>query len=304
MSFGAVARDYDRLRPSPPPEAVDWLLPARRDVVVDLAAGTGLLTRALSGKVGHVIAVEPDERMRSVLQARSAGVEVLAGRGEAIPLPDATADAVFVSSAWHWMDPELAVPEISRVLRDGGRFGVIWTGREPRIEWLHVDEWFAEAVADRRAAMQQAAGARPGAEATANELAGAEPESPEPMSGLEAVAEGSVSRQRADEFPAEQIPARERIRDGEHRQVRLPDRTHFTNIETQVFRFSRYMPVTDIVDMLATYSNVITASPELRTIGRARAAAALAEQFPGAAELEVPMRSRCWRADRISRTVG
>jgi SAM-dependent methyltransferase len=254
MSFGAVARDYDRLRPGPPPEAVDWLLPARRDVVVDLAAGTGLLTRALSGKAGHVIAIEPDERMRSVLQARSAGVEVLAGRGEAIPLPDASADAVFVSSAWHWMDPELAVPEISRVLRDGGRFGVIWTGREPRIEWLY------------------------------------------------AAAEGFFGRERADEFRAEEIPARERIRDGEHRQVRLPDRTLFTNIETQVFRFSRYMPVADIVDLLGTYSNVITASPELRTILRERAAAALAERFPGAGELEVPMRSRCWRADRISRT--
>jgi SAM-dependent methyltransferase len=246
MSFGAVARDYDRLRPGPPPEAVDWLLPARRDVVVDLGAGTGLLTRALSGKVGHVIAIEPDERMRSVLHARSGDVEVLAGRGEAIPLPDASADAVFVSSAWHWMDPELAVPEITRVLRDGGRLGVIWTGREPGIEWLHVDEWFAGELGDRGAA--------------------------------------------------------ELTRDGERRQVRLPDRTPFTNIETHVFRFSRYMPVTDIVGMLGTDSNVITASRELRDTGRARAAAALAEQFPGAAELEVPMRSRCWRADRISRT--
>jgi len=267
MSFGAVARDYDRLRPSPPPEAVDWLLPARREVVVDLAAGTGLLTRALSGKVGHVIAIEPDERMRSVLQARSPGVEVLAGRGEAIPLPDASTDGVFVSSAWHWMDPDLAVPEVSRVLRDGGRFGVIWTGRKPRIEWLHVDEWFSEAVAERRAASQQPPAAR-----------------------------------SFCPDPDEEIPAAERIPDGEPRQVRLPDRAHFTNIETQVFRFSRYMPVTDIVDMLGTYSNVITASPELRAIGRARAAAALAEQFPGAAELEVPMRSRCWRADRIGRT--
>jgi SAM-dependent methyltransferase len=289
MSFGAVARDYDRLRPSPPPEAVDWLLPARRDVVVDLAAGTGLLTRALSGKVGHVIAIEPDERMRSVLQARSAGVEVLAGRGEAIPLPDASADAVFVSSAWHWIDPELAVPEISRVLRDGGRFGVIWTGREARIEWLHVDEWFAEAVADRRAARQQAPGAQPGADVAASEPLGTGPTSDhEPWAERHSCSD-------------DEIPAAERIPDGEHRQVRLPDRTHFTNIETQVFRFSRYMPVTDIVGMLGTYSNVITASPELRTIGRARAAAALAERFPGAAELEVPMRSRCWRADRISR---
>jgi hypothetical protein len=105
----------------------------------------------------------------------------------------------------------------------------------------------------------------------------------------------------ADEIPADDIPAGERIPDGERRQVRLPDQTLFTNIETDVFRFSRYMPVTDIIDMLGTYSQLIAASPELRNIGRARAAAALAAQFPGAAELEVPMRSRCWRADRVSR---
>jgi len=266
MSFGTVAGDYDRVRPSAPPEAIDWLLPARRDVVVDLAAGTGLLSRALAGKVGHVIAVEPDERMRSVLQARSGDVEVLAGRGEAIPLPDASADAVFISSAWHWMDPDLAVPEIARVLRDGGRFGIIWTGRQPGIEWLHADEWFAEAVAERRS-------------------------SPAPPGPQLAAADGLAG----------ELPEAERIRDGEARQVRLPDRTLFTNIETHVFRFSRYMPVGDIADWLTTYSQVITASPELRDIGRARAAAALAEQFPGAGELEIPMRSRCWRADRVSR---
>jgi len=289
MSFGAVAGEYDRLRPSPPPEAVDWLLPERRDVVVDLAAGTGLLTRALAGKAGHVIAVEPDERMRSVLQARSCDVEVLAGRGEAIPLPDASADAVFISSAWHWMDPDRAVPEITRVLRDGGRFGVIWTGRNPRIEWLHANEWFAEALAERPAAGQQAAGAP----LTGADLAGTEP----PASTA-----GRLSYPDPDEtIPADELPSGERIPDGERRQVRLPDGTMFTNIETQVFRFSRYMPVSDIVDMLGTYSGVITASAELRNIGRARAAAALAEQFPGAAELEIPMRSRCWRADRIGR---
>jgi SAM-dependent methyltransferase len=284
MSFGAVAGEYDRLRPGPPPEAVDWLLPERRDVVVDLAAGTGLLTRALAGKVGHVIAIEPDERMRSVLQARSCDVEVLAGRGEAIPLPDASADAVFVSSAWHWMDPDRAVPEITRVLRDGGRFGVIWTGRNPHIEWLHADEWFAEALAKRP-------GPTSGQEQAAGRLFYPDPVYPDPAEGI-----------LPETIPADELPSGERIPDGERRQVRLPDRTMFTNIETQVFRFSRYMPVTDIVDMLGTYSGVITASAELRNIGRARAAAALAEQFPGAAELEMPMRSRCWRADRVSRS--
>src|ERR1700690_3472885 len=127
MSFGSIAVDYDRLRPGPPPDAVDWLLPAGSQTVVDLGAGTGLLSRALAGKAAHVIAVEPDARMRAVLEARSPGVRALAGKGEAIPLPDASADGVFVSSAWHWMDPDLAVPEIGRVLRDGGRFGLIWT---------------------------------------------------------------------------------------------------------------------------------------------------------------------------------
>jgi SAM-dependent methyltransferase len=289
MSFGAVAGEYDRLRPSPPSEAVDWLLPARRDVVVDLAAGTGLLTRALAGKVGHVIAIEPDERMRSVLQARSGDVEVLAGRGEAIPLPDASADAVFVSSAWHWMDPDRAVPEISRVLRDGGRFGVISTGRSPHIQWLHADQWFAEALAEHPATGQHPAGTG---------VAGPDPAaSTRPRSGQERAAGRLFYPDSAHE-----IPAGERIPDDERGQVQLPDRTLFMNIETHVFRFSRYMPVTDIVDMLGTYSGVITASAELRNIGRARAAAALAEQFPGAAELEMPMRSRCWRADRVSRT--
>jgi SAM-dependent methyltransferase len=294
MSFGAVARDYDRLRPGPPPEAIDWLLPDRRDVVVDLAAGTGLLTRALAGKAGHVIAVEPDERMRSVLQARSADVEVLAGRGEAIPLPDASADAVFVSSAWHWMDPSLAVPEIGRVLRNGGRFGVIWTGRQRDIGWLHANEWFSEARAEAEADGES----RAGAAARGAELAG---QSRDAQSrDAQSLYEPSWYEQPEAESPGD-LPASEQIPDRERRQVWLPDRTLFGNIETTVFRFSRYMPVSDIVDMLATYSGIITASPEAREAGRARATAALAAEFPGADELEVPMRSRCWRADRVSR---
>ena len=136
-SFGAIAEDYDRLRPGPPDEAVDWLLPADCQVAVDVGAGTGLLTRALARKVPRVVAVEPDGRMRAVLSARSPGIEALDGRGEAIPLPDASADGVFISSAWHWMDPERAIAEVTRVLRDGGRFGLIWTRRDSDTGWLH-----------------------------------------------------------------------------------------------------------------------------------------------------------------------
>ena len=135
MSFGAIADDYDRLRPQPLAEAVDWLLPDDCRAAVDVGAGTGLLTRALANRVAQVTAVEPDPRMRAVLRTRSPGVRVLAGTGEAIPLPDASVDGVFVSSAWHWMDPDRAVPEIARVLRDGGRLGVIWTSRDRESGW-------------------------------------------------------------------------------------------------------------------------------------------------------------------------
>jgi ubiquinone/menaquinone biosynthesis C-methylase UbiE len=83
-----VADDYDRVRPGPPDEALDWLVPRDCRVAVDIAAGTGLFTRALQRRVGEVIAVEPDDRMRAVLAARSTGVRAVAGRGEAIPVPD------------------------------------------------------------------------------------------------------------------------------------------------------------------------------------------------------------------------
>lgn len=131
-----MADDYDQARPSPPGQALDWLVPPGCTVAVDLAAGTGLFTRALADRVADVIAVEPDDRMRAVLAARSPALHAAAGRGEDIPAGDASADAVFVSSAWHWLDPALAVPEIARVLRDGGRLGVIWTGWDQRSGWV------------------------------------------------------------------------------------------------------------------------------------------------------------------------
>jgi SAM-dependent methyltransferase len=115
---------------------VDWLLPDGCLVAVDLAAGTGLFTRAIEGCVPQVVAVEPDGRMRDVLAQRSPGVQVVAGTAEEIPLPGSFADAVLVSTAWHWFDPERAVPEIARVLKDGGRLGVLWTSRDRDQDWV------------------------------------------------------------------------------------------------------------------------------------------------------------------------
>ena len=143
LSFGSVATAYDRYRPPPPPQALDWLIPSGAEAILDLAAGTGVVTRELVGRAARVVAVEPDERMRAVLAASCPEAEVLAGRGEDIPLPDASVDAVVVSAAWHWLDPVLAVPEITRVLRPGGRLGVLWVSRDDRVPWVAEFNAFA-----------------------------------------------------------------------------------------------------------------------------------------------------------------
>ncbi len=130
-TFGAVAAHYERYRPGPPVDAVDWMLPSRVARVVDLGAGTGALTRLLIGRADEVVAVEPDERMRTVLVDEVGGVVAVDGRGEAIPVPDRSADAVVASSSWHWMDPVATLSEVARVLVPGGVLGVLWTGPDP-----------------------------------------------------------------------------------------------------------------------------------------------------------------------------
>jgi SAM-dependent methyltransferase len=135
-SFGAVADDYDRLRSGPSPDALDWLLPRDATDVLEIGAGTGILTRLLAERVGHVTAVEPDERMRAVLAASEPRVEVLAGQAEEIPAASSSVDVVIAQSAWHWVDESRAIPEVARVLRPGGRLSLVWTGPDRSVDWM------------------------------------------------------------------------------------------------------------------------------------------------------------------------
>lgn len=132
LSFGNVAETYDRVRPPYSRTLLDLaqeeleLDPRAR--VLDLAAGTGRLTRELSRRFREVVAVEPDERMRALHGS------ALAGSAEAIPLADASVDAVFVGEAFHWFDPQTAIPEIARVLRPRGGLAAVnthWWETEP-----------------------------------------------------------------------------------------------------------------------------------------------------------------------------
>jgi SAM-dependent methyltransferase len=129
-SFDAAAGAYERARPGWPPEAIE--IAARRlglersAAVLDVGAGTGKLTRRLAGRFGSVTAVEPLDGMRAVLEEAIPFVRVLAGTAEAIPLPDACVDAVFVAEAIHWFDHGAAVAEIGRVLRPSGGVAVLY----------------------------------------------------------------------------------------------------------------------------------------------------------------------------------
>jgi SAM-dependent methyltransferase len=135
-SFGAVADVYERGRPPYPPEAIDWLVPANATRVADVGAGTGKLARQLHERGLDVIAVEPSAGMREQLRRTVPGVPVLGGTAEQIPLADHSVDAVLVAQAWHWVDPERAVPEAARVLAPGGRLGLLWNRRVEDEAWV------------------------------------------------------------------------------------------------------------------------------------------------------------------------
>jgi SAM-dependent methyltransferase len=135
-SFGAVAGQYDRVRPGYPDAALAWMLPAGARRVVDLGAGTGKLTRLLAARGLRVTAVEPDAAMRAVLAGASPDVDVRAGSGESMPLDDGQEDAVLVAQAWHWMDAGDAAREAARVLRPGGLLGIVWNAMDVEVDWV------------------------------------------------------------------------------------------------------------------------------------------------------------------------
>lgn len=139
-SFGAEADTYEASRPDYPFEAVAWMLEklapgARR--VADVGAGTGKLTRVLAkAPDAEVVAIDPDPAMLAKLRGTVPGVPTFVGTAEALPLPDASVDAVVLGQAWHWVDPVAGSAEVGRVLRPGGTLGLIWNTRDNRVDWV------------------------------------------------------------------------------------------------------------------------------------------------------------------------
>jgi SAM-dependent methyltransferase len=138
--FAAGADAYERGRPEYSPDAIERLVhelgigPGTR--VLDLAAGTGKLTRQVVATRAEIVAVEPVAEMREKLAATVPAAEIVNGTAERIPLPNHSVDAVVVGQAFHWFDGPRAVAEIHRVLRPTGAVGLIWQARDPSRPWI------------------------------------------------------------------------------------------------------------------------------------------------------------------------
>jgi SAM-dependent methyltransferase len=241
QSFGAVSEHYDEYRPGPSDGVVDWLLRPGLREVIDVGAGTGALTRLLVARRLAVTAVEPDPRMRATLLERVPGASVLAGAAERLPVADASQDAVLAHSAWHWADPARAIPEIARVLRPGGRFGVAWTRLDRDVEWV------AELNHRIRLGLPSTVAGR-----------------------------GGHAFELPDDGP-----------------FAPPDGPHEV-------RFVRRLTRAALVGLAGTYSAVIVLEPAERAalLARLRDDLDADPRLAGADGIDVPMVSRCWRAER------
>lgn len=138
--YTLAADNYVNGRPDYPLVIVDWLRDSLGLVagktVLDLGAGTGKFTPRLVATGARVIAVEPVAKMLEKLSAALPGVEALAGTAYAIPLPDASVDAVVCAQAFHWFAMPEALIEIYRVLKPGGKLGLVWNMRDASVDWV------------------------------------------------------------------------------------------------------------------------------------------------------------------------
>ncbi len=159
-AFGSVAGAYERGRPTYPREAATWLTGREPLTVLELGAGTGKLTDHLVGLGHDVLATEPDPQMLAILQARHPRLRTAQAAAEEIPAQDRSVDVVVAAQAYHWFDLDRALPEIARVLRPGGRIGLVWNERDERIPWVRKLGRILDPDAERRNPTRSLVGSR------------------------------------------------------------------------------------------------------------------------------------------------
>src|SRR5262245_27202522 len=166
--FDSGADVYEQARPTYPPDAVAWLVEhlaiRAGSRVADVAAGTGKLTRLLPPDA-RLVAVEPVPGMRATFAAVCPGVPMVASTAELLAFAGGTLDAITVAQGFHWFDAPVALTEFARVLRSGGRLGLVWNARdrsndfvdqlwgvldeiEKRAPWRNHERWSDSALVE------------------------------------------------------------------------------------------------------------------------------------------------------------
>jgi SAM-dependent methyltransferase len=243
---------------------VDWILSAAgTSRVIDLGAGTGALTRLLLDRADEVIAIEPDDRMRSVLVEEVPSARAVAGRGESMPVPDTYADAVVASSSWHWMDTVPTLLEVARVLVPGGVLGVLWGGPDPEGPFL----------VQARAMLAGQSGSGSGSDSSGRETTDADDE-------LATIMMGEADR------PASVLE--------------IPPGVPFDQPEQKIFRWDVALNADELIGLLGTFSWIITLPDEKRERVVAEARRLLRELLglEGEATVDVAYRCDAWRSRR------
>lgn len=138
--FSAQAALYAATRPGYPRECLKWL---RYDLnlrpgtkVLEVGAGTGKFTSLLLEVGADVIAVEPLTEMRAHLVSAFPGVRALSDTAQKLSLPDSSIDAIVCAQSFHWFCTAETVAEFHRVLKPGGRVGIVCNQRDEGVEWV------------------------------------------------------------------------------------------------------------------------------------------------------------------------
>lgn len=129
---GATA--YHDVRPGYPSEIAELI--ANAGTVLDIGAGTGKLTESLLAPGRRVVAADPSPDMARVLRARLPGVPVVRATAEALPLTDASFNAITLAQTWHWVDVEPASAEAARVVTPQGRLLLVWNTLDVTHPWV------------------------------------------------------------------------------------------------------------------------------------------------------------------------
>lgn len=139
IGFAAAGSSYEQGRPDYPPEVVaalvDHLGLTEHSRLLDVAAGTGKLTRCFVGRA-QLLAAEPAAEMRAEFSRIQPGIPIVDAVAEALPFPDSDLDAITVGTAFHWFDGPAALREFHRVLKPGGGLGLVWLQRDETVPWV------------------------------------------------------------------------------------------------------------------------------------------------------------------------